>query len=67
MPFTKKAKQLLILERHAIQNGYITYERCDDLEIQKIRTELFGDSKSHGGLFKKLIDKIDSLLFSLIN
>ena len=24
MPFTEKAKQLLILERHAMQNGHIT-------------------------------------------
>jgi len=67
IPFTKKAKRLLILERHAMQNGHITYERCDDPEIQKIRTELFGDSKSHGGLFKELIDKIDSVLYLLLH
>jgi hypothetical protein len=66
MPFTEKAKHLLILERHAIQNGHITYERCDDPAIQKIRIELFGDSKSHGGLFKKLIDETDKFLYALI-
>ncbi|MDO8746608.1 MAG: hypothetical protein Q7J70_02975, partial [Thermodesulfovibrionales bacterium] len=66
MLFTEKAKQLLILERHAIKNGHITYEKCDDPAIQKIRTELFGDSKSHGGLFKNLIDEIDKLLYALI-
>jgi len=66
MPFVKKAKQLLILERHAIQNGHITYERCDNPEIQKIRIDLFGDSKSHGGLFKKMIDETDKLLYALI-
>ena len=49
-----------------MQNGHITYERCDDPEIQKIRTELFGDSKSHGGLFKELIDETDKLLYALI-
>ena len=75
MPFTKKAKQLLLLERHAMQNGHITplippllrggwggY----DPAIQKIRIELFGDSKSHGGLFKNLIDETDKLLYALI-
>ena len=66
LPFTEKAKQLLILERHAMQNGHITYERCDDPEIQKIRTELFGNSKSHGGLFKELINDVDDVLYSLI-
>ena len=66
MPFTAKAKQLLILERHAMQNGHITYERCDDPGIQKIRTELFGNSKSHGGLFKELINDVDGILYSLI-
>jgi hypothetical protein len=66
IPFTEKAKRLLILERQAMQKGHITYERCDDPEIQKIRAELFSDSKSHGGEFKKLIDEIEDLLFLLI-
>ncbi len=65
IPFIEKSKQLLILERHALQNGHITYEKCNDPEIQKIRTELFSDAKSHGGKFKKLIDEVDNLLFSL--
>lgn len=66
MPFTEKAKQLLILERRALQNWHITYERCNDPEIQKLRTELFSSSKSHGGLFKELIDETDKLLYALI-
>lgn len=66
IPFVEKAKRLLILERFAMQSGHITYERCDDPEIQKIRTELFSSSKRHGGLFKKLIDEIDNLLYLLI-
>ncbi len=65
IPFIEKAKRLLILERLALQKGHITYERCGEPEIQKIRTELFSGSKSHGGLFKELIDEIDILLFSL--
>jgi len=66
IPFVGKAKRLLILERFAIQSGHITYERCGDPEIRKIRTELFSSSKRHGGLFKKLIDEIDNLLYLLI-
>ncbi len=65
-PFTERAKQLLILERFAMRNGHITYEKCDTPEIREIRTELFGNSKSHAGLFKNLIDEIDALLFRLI-
>ncbi len=66
IPFVEKAMELLILEKDAIQNGHITYEKCDDTEIQKMRTELFSSSKSHGGIFKDLIDKIDSLLYTLL-
>ena len=36
------------------------------LRFKKLRTALFGDSKSHGGLFKKLIDETDKLLYALI-
>jgi len=66
IPFAGKAKRLLILERFAMQSGHITYERCGDPEIRKIRAELFSSSKRHGGLFKKLIDEIDNLLYLLI-
>lgn len=65
-PFIDKAKKLLVLERHALQKGHITYERCDAPEIKSIRSELFSDSKSYGGMFKSLIDEIDSLLLSLL-
>jgi len=66
LPFVEKAKALLLLERYALQKGHITYERCDDPEIQKLRTELFAESKSYGGRFKELIDEIDKLLFLLL-
>ncbi len=66
VPFVEKAKHLLILERNALHNGHITYEKCDDPEIRKIRSELFSNSKSYGGLFKELIDEVDALLYSLL-
>ncbi|MEW6713588.1 MAG: BPL-N domain-containing protein [Nitrospirota bacterium] len=67
IPFIEKAKKLLLLERQAMQKGHITYERCDDERIKDKRLELFSDSKSHGGMFKELIDEVDAVLFSLIN
>jgi hypothetical protein len=63
LSFTERAGRLLVLERLAMQNGPITYERCDDPEIQKMRSELFSSSKSHGGLFKEIIDAMDDLLY----
>ncbi|MDP2156428.1 MAG: BPL-N domain-containing protein [Nitrospirota bacterium] len=63
--FTENAKNLLTRERFAMQNGHITYERCDDPEIRRLREELFSSSKSYGGLFKDLIDSIDDLLYLL--
>lgn len=64
--FAEQAKRLLVLERLAMQNGNITYERCDEPEIRKIRNKLFSSSKSYGGIFKKLIDELDDLLFLLL-
>lgn len=66
IPFVDKAKRLLMKERIAMQKGPITYERCDDPEIQSLRRELFGDSKSHGGIFKEILDRIDDLLYRLL-
>ncbi|MDP2279927.1 MAG: hypothetical protein Q8K51_17115, partial [Nitrospirota bacterium] len=77
IPFVDKAKHLLILERHEIQkNGHLTplsppllrggWGGDYDPEIQKLRAELFSSSKSHGGLFKELIDETDKLLYALI-
>lgn len=65
-PFIEKAEKLLLLERQAMQKGHITYEKCDDERIKEIRLELFSNSKSHGGMFKELINEVDAVLFSLI-
>lgn len=64
--FADKAKQLLVRERYAMQNAHITYERCDDPEIQALREELFSRSKSHGGLFKEILDDLDLLLYDVL-
>lgn len=67
LPFSEKAKRLLVLERLSMQKDPITYERCDDPEIQALRAELFSTAKSHGGLFKELLDEVDELIFILIS
>jgi putative intracellular protease/amidase len=66
LPFVDKAKELLVRERFAMQKGQITYERCDDPEVQALRDELFSRAKSYGGSFKELLDEIDSLLYGLL-
>ena len=66
LPFIDKAQRLLLLERSAMQQGHITYEKCDDPEIQLLRDELFSRAKSHGGSFKALINEIDGLLFRVL-
>lgn len=65
-PFTDKARELLVRERFAMQNEHITYERCQDPGIVSLRDELFSRSKSHGGVFKELIDEIDHLLYQTL-
>lgn len=66
LPFYGNSKKLLLMERLAMQNGHITYEKCDEQLIQSLRLELFSASKSYGGMYKRLIDDIDRLLFDLI-
>ncbi|HTR45441.1 MAG TPA: hypothetical protein VMH06_06995, partial [Thermodesulfovibrionales bacterium] len=67
LPFLARAGRLLVLEREAMQKGIITYEHCDDPVIREMRTELFSRAKSHGGLFKELLDEVDDLLYALLN
>jgi len=66
IPFVNKAKQLLIRERVAMQQGHITFEECQDAEIQTLRAELFSSSKSYGGLFREIIGEIDNVLYGLL-
>ncbi|MCX8031085.1 MAG: BPL-N domain-containing protein [Thermodesulfovibrionales bacterium] len=64
--FCEKAKELIILERLALQKRNLTFEKSDDPKIQNIRLELFSSSKSYGGLYKELIDKIDKVLYKFL-
>lgn len=62
--FVSKAGRLLKLERQALQRGEaITFSKTSDSEIKVLRSRMFSESKSYGGLFKSIIDRIDTLIF----
>jgi hypothetical protein len=65
-PFIDGAIKLLVMERLSIQNSHITYEKCDDARITLLREQLFANSKSYGGSFKKLIDEMDAIMLMLL-
>jgi hypothetical protein len=44
----------------------LTFKETGDPRIQKMRERLFSTSKSHGGLFKEVIDLMDALLYMLL-
>lgn len=62
--FTAEARKLLMLERIALQKGeQLSFSRAALSDIQSIRMKLFSNAKSHGGKFKEILDKLDTLLF----
>ena len=66
VPFLEDARLLLLRERRAMLKEKLTFEQSADPYIRAIRGRLFSTSKSHGGLFKQVIDRMDALLFSLL-
>ena len=66
IPFCEKAKLLLIRERFALMTAPLSPVECADAEISRLRQELFAAAMSHGGCFKGLIDRVDRLLYRLI-
>ncbi len=57
IPFCEKAKRLLIRERFAMMTAPLSPVECADAEISRLRQELFASAMSHGGRFKRLIDR----------
>lgn len=66
LPFVIEARLLLFLERRAMEREKLTFENTSDPRIRGMRERLFSTSKSHGGLFKQVIDRLDALLYSLL-
>lgn len=64
--FLSESRELLVRERIALQKEKITYNLCNDYEINLLRDKLFGKTKSYGGRYKELIEKIDEILFLLL-
>jgi hypothetical protein len=65
-PFANEAKRLLILERQAMMTERLTFAESTDSRILNLRRLLFSTTKSHGGLFKEVVDQMSALLHSLI-
>ncbi len=66
IPFCAQAERLLVRERFALALGPLSPVECADREVGGLRQELFGRAMSHGGLFKGLIDRMDRLLYCLL-
>jgi len=66
LPFFEEAKQLLTLERYAMNYGPLSPLVSGDEQIQRIREKLFSNSKRFGGHYKKILDQIDDILFPLL-
>lgn len=64
--FLEDLKRLLVLERLEMQRSRLTYLETDNPEIMHLRDRLFSRSKSYGGRYKALIDRIDDILYSLL-
>ena len=62
--FSRDAEELLALEAEAIKKGeQITFKKASGKEMHTLRGRLFGGGKSHGGLYKEILDRLDALLF----
>jgi len=66
IPFIEKAKRLLVREWFYMQSSCLSPLNSKDVEINRLRQELFASAMSHGGEFKCLIDAVDRLLLRLI-
>jgi putative intracellular protease/amidase len=66
LPFAAEARLLLLLERQAMARERLTFEEGGDPRIRAMRERLFSTSKSHGGLFKAVADRMDGLLYLLL-
>ena len=65
-PFIDDARTLLVLERQAMTTERLTFDESSDPTRRAMRAKLFSSAKSHGGMFKKVIDSLDSVLYGLL-
>ncbi len=64
--FIEVSSILLIKERVNLSKGKLTYIETQDEEVKKIRENLFGKSKSYGGLYKKILDTLDYIFLKVL-
>lgn len=66
IPFLDGARQLIMLERFAMNAGPISPLRADDPEIAGLRERLFSTSKRCGGEYEQIVNLADAVLLPLL-
>lgn len=64
--FYKSSKELLPKERIALNFEKLTYNQSKNKILLELKKELFGMSKSYGGVYKKILEKFEYILYLLI-
>lgn len=64
--FLNLSPVLLIKERLNLNKGKLTYKETQDEELKALREKLFGENKSYGGIYKKILDVIDNIFFKVL-
>ncbi|RKX61172.1 MAG: hypothetical protein DRP29_01105 [Thermodesulfobacteriota bacterium] len=64
--FCEKAKEVLLMERIALNFERLTYNKTQNKKLFELRKELFGLKKSYGGIYKNIISEIDKILWILL-
>lgn len=64
--FLESSCFLLIKERLRLNKEKLTYKDTQDEELKNLRKELFGESRSYGGLYKEILDTMDYIFFKIL-
>lgn len=64
--FCTKARQLLMEEKVASQDGGISKLSTVNRSVDELRRELFGKRMNHSGLSRSIFDRLDAMLLELL-
>jgi hypothetical protein len=64
--FCHLSRQLLLEEKLALQTGGLTKLGKVNEKVDRLRSELFGNKMTHGGLCRIIFDRLDWLLLQLL-
>lgn len=65
--FCDSAKHLLLEEKYISQTGNLSKLGKISTKVDGLRSELFGNRMNHGGLCRMIFDRLDRLLFEVLN